>query len=249
LDSRVAKLSKLISAGKTDPGLKRPKNEDVFIESSDLGIYGVADGMGGAAAGELASKFFAETVLDVFTQKNDDTYQTISGLVLDAFAKANQRIRKHIKKNPAHNGMGCTAELIAFYNKGYILGHVGDSRTYIYRKGKLKQLTRDHSLIQEQIDQGLFTPIEAKQKPFKNVILRAIGVDDVIKVDLSNGETMPGDIFLLCSDGLTDMIDDDVIAEVLSSPAKLSTKVEGLIELAKLVGGVDNITSVLAQIS
>ncbi len=144
--------------------------------------------------------------------------------------------------------MGCTAELIAFSNQNYVLGHVGDSRTYLYRKGQLRQMTHDHSLIQEQVDQGIITPDEAKRHSLRNIILRAVGTQETIAVDLIRGKAQFGDLFLLCSDGLTDMIDDLLIQEVLSLPVDIVQKGEKLIDLARLKGGFDNITVVLCEV-
>jgi serine/threonine protein phosphatase PrpC len=144
--------------------------------------------------------------------------------------------------------MGCTAELVGFFNEGFVLGHMGDSRTYRFRNGQLKQLTQDHSLVQDQIDHGLITPAEARNHPLRNVILRAVGVKKSAALDLIRGKAFPGDLFLLCSDGLTDMVDDTLIQETLSSSIVLPEKVENLVELAKSAGGYDNITVVLSEI-
>jgi protein phosphatase len=143
--------------------------------------------------------------------------------------------------------MGCTAELIAFDNQNFVLGHVGDSRTYLYRQERLKQLTHDHSLIQNQIDQGLISPVEARRHSLRNVILRAVGAEEILAIDLVRGKSLPGDLFLLCSDGLTDLVDDDSIQKILLTPLKLPQKVEGLIEIAKSSGGFDNITVILCE--
>jgi protein phosphatase len=152
------------------------------------------------------------------------------------------------RENPGHQGMGCTAELITFDDGDYVLGHVGDSRTYLLRHGQLRQITHDHSLVQEELDKGLINRDEARKVSFRNVILRAVGVSKNLSVDLLSGKTMDGDIFLLCSDGLTDMIDDDVIRETMSLEADLYSRGERLIELANAAGGNDNITVVLCQV-
>ena len=144
--------------------------------------------------------------------------------------------------------MGCTAELMAFSGDKFILGHMGDSRTYRLKNGQLKQLSQDHSLVQEQLDKGLITPEEARKHTMKNVILRAVGVDETPALDLVRGNLSAGDLFLLCSDGLTDMVEDADILAVLASTAPLTQKAEKLIELAKSAGGHDNITVVLIEI-
>jgi protein phosphatase len=235
--------------GKTDTGLRRSNNEDAFIVRPELGFCLVADGMGGAAGGEIASGIFAKTTSEVFSEANPQSEKETLHLVQRAFAWANDRILKHVKENPHHQGMGCTAELVAFSDESFILGHMGDSRTYRLRSGQLKQLTQDHSLVQDQIDKGLITPAEARNHPLRNVILRALGVNESLALDLLRGKTLPGDLFLLCSDGLTDMIDDTVIQEVLSSTMVLPQKVEKLIQSANSAGGYDNITVVLSEIA
>jgi len=237
-----------VSVGKSDTGLKRSNNEDAFIVKPDMGFCVLADGMGGAAAGELASHIFVETALEVFSNSGSRSEEKIIELVQRSFKCANEGILNHIKENPHHQGMGCTAELMAFYNKGFVLGHVGDSRTYRFRKGELKQLTRDHSLVQDQVDQGLITKEEAKTHSHKNVILRAVGIKENLTVDIVRGRTASDDLFLLCSDGLTDMVDDTVIIGALSSITSLPQKADNLVELAKSAGGNDNITVVLSKI-
>ena len=144
--------------------------------------------------------------------------------------------------------MGCTAEVLAFYDQSYVVGHVGDSRTYLFREGQLRQITRDHSVVQEQLDEGLITPEEARNHALRHVILRAVGVRDTLAVDLIRGKNRPGDIFLLCSDGLTDMVEDTLIREVLVLSLGLNQKVDRLIELAKSAGGRDNITVILCEV-
>ena len=234
--------------GKSDSGLKRTNNEDCFMVRSELGFCLVADGMGGAAAGEIASRIFAETTLELFSSSAGRSEKETIELVQRAFNFANERILSHVKKNPHHKGMGCTAELMAFSDKGFVIGHMGDSRTYCLRDGQLKQLTQDHSLVQNQIEQGLITPAEARNHPLRNVILRAVGIKKKLALDLVRGITFSGDLFLLCSDGLSDMVDDNQIRNILFSTAPLLQKVEKLIESANAAGGYDNITVVLANI-
>ena len=235
--------------GKSDVGLKRANNEDAFLLRPDLGFCLVADGMGGAAAGELASGIFTETALEVFSKTVSRREKETLDLVQKAFAWANERVLDHVKDNPEHKGMGCTAELIAFFNEGFVLGHMGDSRTYRLRNGQLKQLSKDHSFVQDQVDQGLISQAEARNHPMRNIVLRAVGVKESLALDLVRGKATPGDLFLLCSDGLTDMIDDALIEDVLFPKSALPQKVERLIELAKSAGGFDNITVVLAEVT
>jgi PPM family protein phosphatase len=209
----------------------------------------VADGMGGAASGEVASRIFIESALEVFSRGGRTSEQEILDSVQEVFQVANERILKQATENPRQQGMGCTAELIAFHGPMYVLGHVGDSRTYLFRNAKLKQITKDHSLLQDQLDQGIITPAEARNYSLRHVINRAVGIDETLAVDLIRGGYLPGDIFLLCSDGLTDMVDDTAIEHALSFNHGLEQKGEKLIALAKEAGGKDNITIILCEVA
>jgi serine/threonine protein phosphatase PrpC len=239
---------RIISSGCTDTGLKRKNNEDAYLERLDLGVFAVADGIGGSAAGEIASRIFVETAQEVFERGVYVDTET-SALVQEVFKLANERILVNTEEYPERRGMGCTAELIAFRGDRYIVGHVGDSRTYLFRDGELRRITRDHSLVQDQLEQGLITREDAKRHRLRNVVLRAVGIDSSVSLDLIKGRMLPGDIFLLCSDGLTDMVDEDSVQETLSSALGLTDMVEQLIERAKTAGGNDNITVVLCQVS
>jgi protein phosphatase len=145
--------------------------------------------------------------------------------------------------------MGCTAELLAFSDEGFIVGHIGDSRTYRLRKGRLEQLTQDHTIVQQQFEEGLISADQIKQHPLRNVIFRAVGIKEELALDLVIGKRFEEDIFLLCSDGLTDMIPDEQILEILCSDSDIPRKAEELIEAAKVAGGIDNITVVLTAIT
>ena len=238
-----------IFAGKTDTGLRRENNEDVFSLNPDQDFCLAADGMGGAAAGEVASKIFAETALEIFSDNTHRSKKEILYRVQKAYRIANEKILKHVTQHPSHRGMGCTAELLAFFDEGFILGHIGDSRTYRLRDGQLEQLTQDHTLVQQQLQEGLISPDQAKNHPMRNVIFRAVGVKKELTIDLLDGKFYPEDLFLLCSDGLTDMIQDDQIQDILCTDVDLNQKAEALIESAKIAGGRDNITVVLAAIT
>lgn len=242
-------MGEIISSGKSDAGLRRRNNEDALVLEPGRGLYAVADGMGGAASGEVASRIFVETAVEVFCRNGQaagqDAFQTIQA----AFQIANERILDQGEAEPEQRGMGCTAELIAFQNHEYILGHVGDSRTYLFREGKLRRITKDHSLVQEQLDEGIITPDEAKQHALRHVIVRAVGIGESLAVDFIRGKCLPGDVFLLCSDGLTDMVDDAVVERTLSTCPQLDRCVDSLIESAKTAGGHDNITLVLCEVT
>lgn len=234
--------------GKTDVGLIRPNNEDIFKLNADANYCLVADGMGGAAAGETASQIFAQTAEDIFSDSVPQSEQEVLECVQSTFRYANDQILAHVAEHPEHQGMGCTAELLAITGTGFVVGHMGDSRTYRFRNGILKQLTKDHSLVQDQIDQGLITEEQARTHSMRNVILRAVGVRPSPALDTLRGPVYEGDLFLLCSDGLTDLVEDSMISEVLCLDVELALKSEHLIDLAKTAGGKDNITVVLAQV-
>ncbi len=242
-------LPTIIYHGATDMGNVRSNNEDVFYISEDCHYCLVADGMGGAAAGEVASRIFAETAKAVFAGHDGASEENTIARVQTTFKLANDKILKHVERNPNDKGMGCTAELLAFANDTFIVGHVGDSRTYRMRNNALKQLTKDHSLVQEQLDQGLITPEEARHHAMRNVILRAVGVNDTVALDILKGRQRPGDLFLLCSDGLTDMVPESDILSVLTGEKALDEKSEALIRLAKQAGGKDNVTVALSAIN
>jgi protein phosphatase len=241
-------MPKIEFIGKTDVGLIRPNNEDAFVVNYKANYCLVADGMGGAAAGETASQIFAQTADEIFADSEPRTEQDVLACVQSTFRHANDRILSHVAEHPEHQGMGCTAELLAFTAAGFVIGHMGDSRTYRFRDGVLKQLTKDHSLVQDQIDQGLITEEQARNHSMRNVILRAVGVRPSPALDTLRGPVYQGDIFLLCSDGLTDLVEDSEINGVLDLNGDLALKSEHLIDLAKKAGGKDNITVVLAEV-
>lgn len=235
-------------SGKSDTGLVRSENQDALVIEPELGLFLVADGMGGAASGGLVSSIFVQTSLEIFSSLEAHSEQERSDAVQPAFKSAHERIHDHVRKHPDNQGMGCTAKLATFFDESCCLGHVGDTRGYLLRGGNLRQLTRDHSLVQDQIDHGLITSGQAKNHPLKNVILRSVGVDENLAVDLIRGDILRGDIFLLCTDGLTSMLDEILIRQVISAKLSLSQKANRLIEEANSAGGHDNITVILCEI-
>lgn len=242
-------MHKIELIGRTDTGRIRTNNEDIYLLNAEAGFCLVADGMGGAAAGEMASQIFAQTAADVFSGGAPSNEQQLVDRVQNTFLRANDRILEHVEANPDHKGMGCTAELLAFTATGFVVGHMGDSRTYRLRQGTLKQLTKDHSLVQDQIDQGMITAEQARSHRMRNVILRAVGVRPSPALDTLRGPIFAGDIFLLCSDGLTDLVEDERIVQVLLGQVELCKKAEQLISLANQAGGKDNVTVVLAGVA
>lgn len=237
------------TAGVTDVGLRRSNNEDAFVIMQDQQAVSVADGMGGAAAGEVASNIFVTAVQDFFGSSWIGTEEAVYQIVQQVFNAANNRIIEYATRNPDNAGMGCTGELLAFADGRYIIGHVGDSRIYLLRNGELRQLTKDHSLVQMQLDGGSITAEEARVHPRKNIVLRAVGMELDFSLDILRGNCFVGDLFLLCSDGLTDMIEDDAISAILLSSSSLALKTEQLIESAKNAGGKDNVTVVLCKVN
>jgi serine/threonine protein phosphatase PrpC len=227
-------------AGVSDVGRERDGNEDSFLERPPLFV--VADGMGGAEAGEVASR----TVVEVFEAA------AAAAELPDALAatvqKANGQIHTMAVENPSRKGMGCTTTASVVAGGQLKTAHVGDSRLYRLRGGSLEQLTDDHSLVGGLVRLGQLTPEEAEHHPQRSVILRAVGVEASVEVDTLQHELEPGDVYLTCSDGLTGMVRDEVIAETLGMFPSLSEAADMLVELANAAGGRDNITVVLFRI-
>jgi len=231
----------------TNCGLVRSLNEDSYFADNRLNCFLVADGMGGQAAGELASSIMRETVEELCSCSAGRSSTDLQGMIARCFMTANVRILAHVKEVQSHAGMGCTADLLAFGDTAFVLGHVGDSRCYRLRERNLEQLSRDHTLVQSQFDQGLISKEQAKTHSMKNVLLRVVGVKKELEVDFIHGSVSPGDIFLLCSDGLTGMVDDQKILEILSYDGPLSLKATMLIDEALYAGGRDNVTVILIE--
>jgi protein phosphatase len=237
----------ILACSKTDQGRRRLRNEDVCLADVDRCVFMVADGMGGRAGGDVASALFLEAVNEIFTEPGDFLSVECQALIESTFSLANNKILAHVAVNPHHSGMGCTAELVVFCRDHYLVGHVGDSRTYLFRGEKLCQLTHDHSLVQEQLELGFITRDQAEKSQLRNVLLRAVGVDATVTVDIIGGRIEPGDIFLLCSDGLHGMVRFDEILSVLAYQAPLSLKADMLIDMANNAGGHDNISVTLVE--
>jgi serine/threonine protein phosphatase PrpC len=241
-------MVRLLSAAVTHVGLVRTNNEDAYLAMPEVGFFALSDGMGGAAAGEIASRYFIETGQAVFTNDIPGSAGETYARVEKIFGDSNKRILEHAAQNPDDRGMGCTGDILVFYDDRYVVGHVGDSRVYLLRHGGLLQLTSDHSLVQLQVDKGLLTPQGARTHPQKNIILRAVGTDSLVFPDILKGEALDHDIFLLCSDGLTDMVEDSEIQRILLTEGSLQRKTAELIGAALGAGGRDNVTVVLSQV-
>lgn len=237
---------------RTDPGLARDNNEDsvTYDESVCLGI--LADGMGGYNAGEIASGMattFIKSELGRWLAQagrhaNAREVRRAMEICVD---NANRSIFNAANSNPQYSGMGTTLVLGVFQDGRLVLGHIGDSRCYRLREGTLAQITKDHSLLQEQMDAGLITPEQAATSTNKNLVTRALGVEDAVLLEVNEHKVEPGDLYLMCSDGLSDMLDDGGIAKILVAEAALEQKVAQLIDAANANGGRDNISVLLAQ--
>jgi protein phosphatase len=242
-------MVKLISAAATDIGLLRSNNEDAYLIMPEAGLFAISDGMGGAAAGEIASRYFIETAQAVFRGRAPLSSETNHELARNVFTRSNERIFEHTAQYPDDEGMGCTGDLLVFDGDGYVIGHAGDSRIYLLRDAILRQLTKDHSFVQRLVDNGSLTPEEAKHHPRKNIILQALGIDPSVSFDILEGAGRSHDIFLLCTDGLTDMVADSAIQDILASSMSIRQKVIELIAAAIAAGGRDNVTVILCEVN
>ena len=236
----------------TDMGRARDNNEDSVATDAAVALAVLADGMGGYNAGEVASQMLTQFMCSELGRWLKEAGEG-AGIhdvrrAMDICAdNANRAIFNAANTNPRYAGMGTTLVLGVFRDEGLLLGHVGDSRAYRLRGGQLSQITRDHSLLQEQIDAGLLTPEEAAYSSNKNLVTRAVGVEDTVMLELHLHEVQPGDVYLFCSDGLTDMLTDEAIAELLIYHPSLAEAAQALIDGANGMGGRDNIAIVLAR--
>ncbi len=246
-------------SGDTNIGMKRQHNEDSFFlpEADRLAI--VADGMGGHASGEVASKMAVETVAEHFRNTQDDGEITWpykldhserfdANRLINGIKLANLKIFDRAQREEACHGMGTTIVASLFLDDKVLIGHVGDSRVYRWRDGKLSQLTEDHSLLNDYIKMKKLSSDDAGKFPHKNVIVRALGMKESVQVDVLAEQLKIGDVYLMCSDGLSGMIDDPGLGELLADEPDLDTCVERMIHAANRNGGVDNITCVLARL-
>ena len=229
-------------AGDSNVGMKRAHNEDAFYlpESERLAI--VADGMGGHASGEVASRMAVDTIVGFFKATQDDQQLTWP------IKLANLKIHEQAQKDPRCHGMGTTVVSTLFADRALVIGHVGDSRLYRRRDGALKQLTEDHSLLNDYIKMKNLSADEIASFPHKNVIVRALGMKDTVQVDVHVEEPVLGDVYLLCSDGLSGMVKDEEISAIATSENDLDLMCEKLIAEANKNGGVDNITVVAVRV-
>jgi protein phosphatase len=250
----------LQSASLTDPGRVRDHNEDCIESRPEIGLYVLADGMGGYNAGEVASgmatSLIADGVQDAWKPREaersgreqcKDMSQKLLG---EQILRANNAIYTTSQNNPECAGMGTTLVVCLFYDNFVAVAHIGDSRLYRLRGEAMEQVTRDHSLLQEQLDSGLITPEEAKLSQNKNLVTRALGIDPSVDPEIHVYETQPEDIYLLCSDGLSDMVDDEEIRlTLITLKTNPSLTVQQLVQAANDNGGRDNISAMLIRVA
>ena len=261
-------MVRLLHAAQTDVGMIRSGNEDNYAvhvpppapppplagrgESSQPGPWGlfvVADGMGGHAAGEVASEMAVQTLQRELSGVKDLGDKASAERVTEALRTANRTIHDRTITEVDKQGMGTTASVLLLTGHRYLIGQVGDSRVYLLRDGALKQLTKDHSYVQEQVDAGFLTPEQARYHPYSNVITRCVGASPDVQPDIYQGDVRVGDLFLVASDGLTGMVDDRRLQMLLMSRAEPERKVLQLIREANGRGGLDNITAIVVQVA
>ncbi len=250
----------LQSWGLTDVGMKRRLNEDVFLIDVDSGVYLVADGMGGHAAGEVASRLAADEIDRIVSARVrlegetwpdhwDTDLSTSANLLTDAVQEAHRHVTDAVAKDPDLKGMGTTVVVAGHEDRSdrLVICHVGDSRAYLLREGRIRVLTNDHSWVHEQITAGLLTEESARSHPLKNVVTQALGGSTEPQADIFELSMLDGDIVLLCSDGLNSMLADSQIEDLLNRGDSLEEIAKSLVVVANESGGNDNITVVLLK--
>ena len=236
----------------TDPGMTRENNEDAVAVDSLTGLCVLADGMGGYNAGEIASGMACAFIKSEMSRwlsqagKNANAKEVKRALEI-CVQNANHSIFNAANSNPQYTGMGTTLVVGVFQPGRLMLGHIGDSRCYRLRGAEFQQITKDHSLLQEQIDAGLITPEQALTSANKNLVTRALGVEDAVLLDVTEHRVEEGDTYMLCSDGLSDMVRDHLIADIMLGHSSLEEKGRQLIAAANEGGGRDNISVVLTH--
>jgi len=229
----------------------RSGNEDHYAAEADpqRGLFIVADGMGGHAAGEVASEMAVQIVVRELTEIRDLETNGVERRVAESLKTANHAIHERTLTEVDKQGMGTTVSVLIIAGRRYLIGQVGDSRVYLLRDGALTQLTKDHSYVQEQVDAGFLTPEQARYHPYSNVITRCVGASQDVEPDIYRGEVKIGDVFLVASDGLTGMVDDRRLQTLLLSRTTPDRKVHQLIQEANGRGGLDNITAIVVEVA
>ncbi|MDH5803965.1 MAG: Stp1/IreP family PP2C-type Ser/Thr phosphatase [Gemmatimonadota bacterium] len=235
-------------AGRTDVGVVRSGNEDNYLMIPDRGLFIVADGMGGHAAGEIASEMAVRVIAKEIGEVDSQDADLVSQRIRESMIRANASIYERTLAEQDKRGMGTTATALVLLGSQYFIGQIGDSRAYLLRGGEFLQLTKDHSYVQEQVDAGFLTPEQARTHPYSNVITRCVGANAEVTPDLYAGTLQAGDLYLLASDGLTGMIEDPDLHSMLSPAEDPNVLADNLIQEANRRGGLDNITVVLVRI-
>ena len=240
----------LAVSARTDTGRLRKGNEDnLYADANQYrGLFIVADGMGGHAAGEVASQMAVDLIASELADLNDLGADGAGERVKGTLRLANRQVFQRTMREVEKTGMRSTASALLISDTRFLIGHVGDSRIYLVRDGKMRQLTRDHSLVQEQVDAGIITAEQARHHPQSNVITCCIGMSSDIDPDIIQGETKVGDVFLLASDGLTGMVEDKRLQQLLQSRATPERIVNAMIADANNNGGIDNITAIVVKV-
>lgn len=232
----------------TNTGMIRSGNEDSHFADPEHALFVVADGMGGHAAGEVASEMAVGILADELRDLQGVDDDVAAERVAQSLKRANFAIYQRTLTEVDKQGMGTTASVLLLRGTHYLIGQVGDSRIYLLRDGVLRQLTKDHSYVQEQVDAGVLTPEQARYHPYSNVITRCVGAGAEVQPDVYVGEVRPGDTFLVASDGLTGMVDDRRLQQLLLARASAQRIVEALISEANGRGGLDNITAIVVRV-
>ncbi|HEX4561988.1 MAG TPA: Stp1/IreP family PP2C-type Ser/Thr phosphatase [Gemmatimonadales bacterium] len=235
-------------AGRTDVGIIRSGNEDNFLMVPDKGIFIVADGMGGHAAGEVASEMAVRVIAREIGSLQGLSDEQVAERMRLSIRAANGAIFERTLTEHDKRGMGTTVTSLTLFANRFLIGQVGDSRAYLLRVAKLTQVTKDHSYVQEQVDAGYLTPEQARTHPYSNVITRCVGANADVMPDIYVGTVRQNDLFLLASDGLTGMLEDPQLAEIMKSGGEPQEQVDKLIDEANRHGGLDNITAIMVRI-
>lgn len=246
----IGSMMRWESAGRTDLGLVRETNEDALLVAPERGLYAVADGMGGHAAGEVASRMAIEVLDRSFAgAPAPATAEEAVARLRPIFAGASAAILERGTAEREKQGMGTTMTVLVQprLDAPAVLGHMGDSRAYLLHAGELRQLTRDHTWVQEKVAEGTLTPQQAREHPFRNVLTRVLGAVEPGEADVLVQPLVPGDVVVLCSDGLSGMVDDADLAAILAQDLPAEVLADQLVGAARLRGGYDNITAVVVR--
>ncbi|SNR90757.1 protein phosphatase [Anaerovirgula multivorans] len=240
----------MIAAAITDVGKVREINEDNYcIDENQVGLYMVADGMGGHKSGEVASSIAINIIKEHITHYLTEEFQeqSVKGVIFEAFNRANKEIYNRSKEDFDCEGMGTTVTMVLIIDKRVYIGHIGDSRAYLLREEVLQQITEDHSLVAELVRNGSITEREAMRHPQKNIITRSLGTDENLKVDIFSMDLNKGDILILCTDGLTNFVDKEELKKAVLEEDDCFESCSNLVSLANQRGGYDNITVLIVK--